>query len=75
MGKLAGFNKLPPRPIYIELVMKSLEKQSLTLSEIIAKTRLTRTQVACTLDMLIADNNIETFKENKKTYYRKINEI
>lgn len=75
MGKLAGFNKLPPKPEYISLVMIKLAEQDLTLTELIMRTKLTKTQVACTLDMLIAKRKIEVVKIKNKKYYRKINEL
>ncbi len=75
MGKLAGYNKLPPRPEYISSVLSKLDLQELSLAEIIKQTRLTRTQVACTLDVLLADKTIKVIKVNNRNYYRKINEL
>jgi hypothetical protein len=70
MNKIAGFNKLPPRPEYISLVTSNLDKQDLLLTELITKTKLTKTQVACTLDMLVSEKKIEVIMVNNKKYYR-----
>ena len=75
MGIIASFNKLPPRPEYISLVTNRLSKQDLSLTELIAKTNLTKTQVACTLDMLIAEKKVGITKIKNKKYYRIINEL
>ncbi|REL34049.1 hypothetical protein DXX92_01045 [Thalassotalea euphylliae] len=66
---LSYFNKLPPKPSYINKVLKALSSAHLTLSQIQTKTSLTRTQVTCTLDKLIAEKVIVTHEEKGKKYY------
>lgn len=67
---LSYFNKLPPKPSYINKVLKVLSSAHLTLSQIQTKTLLTRTQVACTLDKLISEKKVLVIHEEKgKKYY------
>lgn len=68
MGKIAGFNKLPPRPEYISLVTSSLDGQEASLAELIAKTKLTKTQVSCTLDMLITEKKLKLRKPTIRNF-------
>ncbi len=75
MKKLAIYNTLPPRPEYILLVKKALTKKELSLSSLIKETKLTKTQVACTLDKLIAENIVSQNKIESKIYYKVYNEL
>lgn len=63
---LAPFNSLPPRPEYIEKVITCLTKEDLQLAGLISKTKLTRTQVACTLDSLIAKKKVSEYYSSDK---------
>lgn len=63
---LSYYNKLPPKPAYINKTLKALGSNRLTLSEIQTTTSLTRTQVACTLDKLIAEEIVDVLVEKKK---------
>lgn len=60
-SKLAPFNRLPARPEYIVKVMEALGDEENDISrpiEIQRKTGLTRTQVMCTLEHLLAEKKI-----------------
>jgi len=70
LKKLATYNTLPPKQEYILLVKKALLKQELSLGSLIKTTKLTKTQVACTLDMLITENIIIENKIDSKIHYK-----
>jgi DNA-binding transcriptional regulator GbsR (MarR family) len=69
LKKLATYNTLPPRQEYILLVKKALSQRELSLGSLVKTTKLTKTQVACTLDMLITENIISENKIDSKVYY------
>ncbi len=69
MVKLAPFNKLPPRPEYINSITKVLtETPNLRPIDIEKITKLTRTQVLCTLDLLLKEGKVETTGQSPRTY-------
>ncbi len=72
MTRLTYFSTLPPKPEYISKINKVLSNgELLTLSEIQAKAKLTRTQVTCTLDLLIQQKKIQIeLVSNRKKYQR-----
>lgn len=70
MHPLAPFNSLPPRPEYINKVMKVLKANSkLSRFSIQKRTNLTQTQVACTLEKLVSDGEIIAVKEKDKLLF------
>lgn len=70
--KLAYFNKLPAKAEYIQAVLNVLTGKELPLNQIQKKTGLTKTQVACSLEQLIAENQIEIICNKNKNYYKKL---
>lgn len=69
MNKIAYFNILPPRQEYINTVLKSLENNDLLLSQLINITKLTKTQIGCTLESLISEKKVTKIEKNGKKYY------
>jgi hypothetical protein len=56
---LAPFNKLPPKPEYIDKIKASLHSNgSQTERELVASTGLTKTQALCALDVLISEGTV-----------------
>lgn len=74
MPPLAYYNSKPVRPEYVAKVLGKLKAGNLTMGDLVKKTRLTRTQVGCTLDKLLLDKKIESFKSERKKYFRLIDE-
>ena len=72
MPPLAYFNSKPVRPEYVDKVLRKLKMGDLTMGDLVKKTRMTRTQVACTLDKLLFDKTIESFESERKKYFRLI---
>lgn len=69
MLKLAPYNKLPTRPEYITKVMKMLEKNPESRPvDIERKTGLTRTQVMCTLEHLLKEDQIKVINGSSRRY-------
>lgn len=66
---LSYYNKRPPKPVYINKILKALGSNRLMLSQIQIKTSLTRTQVACSLDNLIAEEVVDVLVEKGKKCY------
>jgi hypothetical protein len=66
---LAPYNKLPAKPEYIAKVLALLEKQPDSRPiDIERKTRLTKTQVMCTLQELLRDEKVKVASENPRRY-------
>lgn len=70
MSGIAYFNTLEPKQEYIGVITKLLRDKALTLTNIISKSNLTKTQVGCSLDLLIAENKIAITlnSKNQKLY-------
>lgn len=69
MPGLSPFNSLPPKPEYINKVLAMLEKHpDSRLMDIERKTRLTKTQVMCTIKELLKEKKIETINGNSRRY-------
>jgi len=69
MVKLATYNKLPPRPEYINKIIVVLSKYTeLRPIDIERKTKLTKTQVMCSLDQLLEEGKIVASTTKPKTY-------
>jgi len=70
MTKLALFNKLPARAAYIVRVLDALKKASpLKVGDIEKATKLTKTQALCTLEKLIEDQVICSYREKGIVLY------
>ena len=70
MSRLAHFNSLPSRTEYIKRVLSTLDGgSSYTLMELQRKTKLTRTQVACTLDDLLSKGEVSSTRLDGKVVY------
>lgn len=66
--RLAPYNSLPPRPEYTQKVVACLsDGKDWTAFNLCKATGLTKTQVLCTLEQLIASEKIST-KENPKRF-------
>ena len=73
MAQLANFNRLRTKPEYIEKVMRLMKKhKKLNLSQIIMGTKLTMTQVKCTLDHLMSIGQIARSDAEKVFVYQEI---
>lgn len=60
---LAYYNKLPTRPEYVARLLEVLKGgESYQLMQAIRLSRLTRTQVLCALDELIAKGDVEIIR-------------
>ncbi|MCY1543043.1 hypothetical protein D9M68_788350 [compost metagenome] len=70
MIKLAHYNKLPPRQQDIDSVLRILKKgEPLQLKDIIAKSKLTRTQVLCSLEALLNSGEVIIESARKPKLY------
>ncbi len=59
MGRLAIYNNLPARPAYLKKVVKILAgSPQIKVSVIVKKTKLTKTQVLCTLEELLKRQDV-----------------
>ena len=69
MSKVGYFNTLPPKPEYLRKVRNALTTESpLSLHKIVKATGLTKTQVACTLEQMVADGEIIETGSSPKMY-------
>jgi len=69
MLNLAPYNKLPPRPEYITKIVAMLEKHPDSRPvDIERNTGLTKTQVMCTLELLLRDKKIEVVTGRPRSY-------
>ena len=69
MLNLAPYNKLPPKPEYMSKVLAVLQKYPDSRPvDIERKTRLTRTQVMCTLEQLLRENKIKVTSGSPRCY-------
>lgn len=68
---LARFNTLPPKPEYIEKLRLSLSNsQGKSESELLRETKLTKTQLYCTIDFFKKESIIEKDPKTKKFYLK-----
>jgi hypothetical protein len=64
--KLSAFNTLPPRKEYLLKVMRVLNHRgALSERELIESTGLTKTQLLCALEALIADGSVGKMADKK----------
>jgi len=57
--RLTPFNDLPPRPEHTAKVRAAFERHEvLAIIELISMTQLTRTQVLCAMDALVAEGTV-----------------
>ncbi len=68
MSNEAYFNKLPVRPEYIERVLKALASGALGQTQLVRKSRLTKTQALCAVDALVADGRLQIIESTPKKY-------
>jgi len=69
MTQLAPYNKLPSKPEYIDKVLKILLKHpGLRPIDIERKSKLTKTQVMCTLEELIKNGQVVIISQSPKLY-------
>lgn len=68
--KIAYFNSLPPKQEYLEKVITVLDNHSCsTISDIVKKTGLTKTQVGCALEKLIVKEVVFHKQQNEKKIF------
>jgi len=69
MANLAPYNRLPPKPEYINKIIAMLSKHPESRPiDMERKTRLTKTQVMCTLEQLLREKKVILASQNPKTY-------
>jgi hypothetical protein len=69
MSRISNFNTLPPKKEYIDLILKQLDKGECTITNLIRRTGLTKTQVGCAVDKLVADKKVISCKKSSKIFY------
>ncbi len=69
MAQLAPFNKLPSKPEYMDKVLGILTKYPRSSPlDIERRTKLTKTQVMCTLETLIREGSVAIVNQSPKLY-------
>jgi sugar-specific transcriptional regulator TrmB len=67
--RLAPYNSLPPRKEYIDKILKMLSNYAGARPiDIEKKTKLTRTQIMCTLEQLLREGRIKSSLSRPTTY-------
>jgi hypothetical protein len=66
-NRLDRFNSLPPKPMHSKRVRSLLGGgDEFNVSEIVARTGLTRTQVLCALDPMVRDGEVIKWKNSMR---------
>jgi predicted ArsR family transcriptional regulator len=70
MAGLAAFNNRPPKPEYAQKIIRVLKrKQSCRLIDLTKATKLTKTQVMCSLDELLTTGVVIISLQSDSKFY------